>query len=267
MQGNVSIKVISLQRCEDDRKFAERITRSTNFQNQIGSRDFVALDEQQERIANELKLSSITYHYKDDAEMPDLDERNFDLKEATTASACLASSPDCEDFCARILADRASLWSMGDDYPSEEQRRSRYSRVFRDDRSARQLWRAVQAQRLHLQVMREAGRTAEGVQKAFFENARWLLLNVLFIKLRPQAGDAMLLSADEVTKVAESARSSADVLWTICEEKGYVTKQLLASGEVQMASPRDLDSVFSCAEDCRQLRGALLAQMARSQKN
>lgn len=45
-EGLVFLKVISLERCENDLSFAERITRSTNFQNQIGERDFVALDEQ-----------------------------------------------------------------------------------------------------------------------------------------------------------------------------------------------------------------------------
>ena len=267
LKGQVSIKVISLQRCEEDRKFAERITRSTNFQNQIGSRDFVALDEQQERIANELKLSGITYHYKDDAEMPDLDEYNFDLKEATTASACLAPSEDCADLCARILSHRASLWSMGNDYPAEERLRSRYSRVFRDDRSARQVWRAVQVQRLHVRVMKAAGRTEKGVRKAFFENARWLLLNMLFVKLRPQAGDEIMLSAQEMAKVSESSQSLADSLWVVCEAKGYVTKQWLANGDVRMESPRHFRAVFSSAEDCQRLRTALLAKLACHRRN
>lgn len=69
-QGFVFLKIISLERCDDDREFAERITRSTNFQNQIGLRDFVALDDQQEIIANQLRLSGITYHYKQDAKTP-----------------------------------------------------------------------------------------------------------------------------------------------------------------------------------------------------
>ena len=57
-QGFVFFKIISLERCNDDREFAERITRSTNFQNQIGLRDFVALDDQQETIANGRNQSS-----------------------------------------------------------------------------------------------------------------------------------------------------------------------------------------------------------------
>jgi AIPR protein len=58
-QGYVFLKIISLQRSPDERVFAQRITQSTNFQNQIGLRDFVALDEEQERIATHLELSGI----------------------------------------------------------------------------------------------------------------------------------------------------------------------------------------------------------------
>jgi hypothetical protein len=263
LAGSVFIKVISLERCEEDRKFAERITRSTNFQNQIGSRDFVALDEQQERIANELMLSDITYHYKDDAEMPDLDECNFDLKEATVASACLAISPDCDDFCARLLADRASLWSMGDDYPAEERLRSRYARVFRDDRSARTLWRAVQAQRLLVSVIRELASTEiDPVRKAFLKASRFLLLNVLFIKVKPQQGNEMMLSSGEVVAVIESTAVLAEALWELCEQLDYVTKQQLSNGETRFELSRPFVDVFGSAADCQRLRGALLAKLA-----
>ncbi|MEO0771392.1 MAG: AIPR family protein [Cyanobacteria bacterium J06649_4] len=259
LSGSVFIKVISLERCEDERKFAERITRSTNFQNQIGSRDFVALDEQQARIANELTLSGITYHYKDDAEMPELDAHNFDLKEATTASACLANEPD---LCARILSKRASLWSMGEDYPGEE-RPSRYERVFREDRSARMVWRAVQAQRLHVRMMRDCGKAETGVRKDFFENARWVLLNAVFVKVKPQYGEQMWLSADEEKAVVEKGRAISDLLWAVCGDQGYVLQQTLTTGEKRFESPRHFRSVFSSAADCRKLRGLLLAKLAK----
>lgn len=258
LRGNVVIKIISLERCEDDRKFAERITRSTNFQNQIGSRDFVALDEQQERIASELKLSGITYHYKDDAEMPELDGRNFDLKEATIASACLANDPD---LCARVLANRSSLWSMGKDYPGEE-RPSRYSRVFRDDRSARMVWRAVQAQRVHVQAIKARRQSQPLIGRDFCDGAKWLLLNAIFVKVNPQYGEAMLLSAGEVQTVQESTNTFADVLWTVCEEQGYLVRETLANGTTRFAAPRHFRSVFSSARDCQKLRSALLARLS-----
>jgi AIPR protein len=262
--GNVLLKVISLQRCEDDRAFAETITRSTNFQNQIGLRDFVAQDEQQARIANQLLLPGITYHYKDDADTPTPNEANFTLDEATTASACLARSSDCDDFCARILVNRRSLWSMDEIYPPEDLSCSRYAQVFRADRSARTLWRAVQTQRLVIKAMQDSGRTSTGVRKAFFENARWLVLIVIFIKLHPERGNDLNLTADEIKAVSQRTIEFAEELWTVCEAKGYVSRQSAAGGVEGFEQTRHFRSIFSSAADCQQLRGALLAKLAQT---
>jgi hypothetical protein len=262
--GNVFIKVISLQKCEDDRAFAQSITRSTNFQNHIGLRDFVAQDEQQARIANQLLLSGVIYHYKDDVDTPAPDEANFTIHEATTASACLARSSDCDDFCARILADLDSLWSMDEIYTSEDLLRSRYSRVFRADRSARTVWRAVQTQRLVVRVMQDNGNASTGVRKAFFENARWLLLNVIFIKLHPERGNFVNLTVDEVNTVSQRTIEFAEELWTVCEAKGYVSRQSAMGGVEGFEQARHFRSIFSSAADCQQLRGALLAKLAQT---
>jgi AIPR protein len=262
-EGYVFVKVISLQGCEDDRAFAERITRSTNFQNQIGLRDFVAQDEEQARIAQQLQLSGIAYHYKDDVDTPDLDEHNFSLDEATTAAACLAKGADLDDFCASILTKkRTSLWSMDEVYPEKEFLRSRYSRVFRPDRSARTVWRAVQVQRLLIKVMQDSGRAEQGVRKGFFEHSRWVLLSVLLIKLKLAEGDALQLTAVEVSQATQSAIEFAEVLWTVCEQQGYVSRQIMTGGREQYTQLRRFQSVFSNKDDCRRLRSGLMQCLA-----
>jgi AIPR protein len=257
--GYVFLKVISLERCEYDNEFAERITRSTNYQNQIGLRDFVALDEQQERIAKQLMLSGITYHYKDDADTPTPDDANFTLKEATTASACLAQQPDC-DFCARILANQRSLWSFEAIYSEAEINRSRYSKVFLPDRSARTVWRAVQAQRVVRESMLNSARASIGIRKAFFENSRWLVLNVLFLRLRPEQGNELSLTPEETSAIAALTIELAESLWGICIEQGFVSRRAEAIGE-PYEQTRHFRSVFSTASDCARLRNALLAKL------
>lgn len=262
-QGFVFLKIISLERCDDDREFAERITRSTNFQNQIGLRDFVALDDQQEIIANQLILSGITYHYKQDAETSSLDAANFTLEEATSAGACLAQQNDC-DFCARVLANRQSLWSLDEIYPPEELLRSRYSRVFRPDRSARTVWRAVQTQRQVIKAMQDNARASIGVRKAFFENARWLVLSVIFLKLHPEQGEALMLSADEEAKITQATVEYSEALFDTCEATGFVSRQVNApSGKEPYEQARHFRSVFSAAGDCQMLRNSLLARLAQ----
>lgn len=252
--GHVFLKVISLERCEDDVGFAERITRSTNFQNQIGDRDFVALDEQQERIANQLVLSGIAYHYKESDDTPAPDATNFTLDEATSACALMANGSDC-DFCARVLSNRRSFWSFDEVFPEGDLYRSRYAKIFRPDLSARAIWRAVQAQR----IVKNALKTSEtGVRKDFFENGRWLVLSVIFLRLKPQLGDDLALTAQEETTLTQAAQDYAERLWTACQAKGFVSARAGGGWEV----PRHFRSVFSTTGDCRLLRGALLANLA-----
>lgn len=260
--GVVFLKIISLERCLEERDFAERITRSTNLQNQIGSRDFVALDEQQEMIGNQLLLTGVTYHYKADVEQPKPDDTNFSLDEATTACACLEQQNDC-DFCTRALANRQSLWSMDEIYPPAESLRSRYARVFRPGRSARTVWRAVQTQRLVVETMQNNARASGGIRKAFFENARWLVLNLVYLKLHPENGDDLTLTENEKNQITRMAIDIAETLWQACEATGLVSRRTdAAPGHDVYEQPRHFRSVFCAAGDCQQLRNKTLALLA-----
>lgn len=250
--GHVFVKVISLENCSED-EFSKRITRSTNFQNQIGAQDFVSLDDQQALIASTLELSGIYYHYRESDDRPVSDATNFTLVEATTACASLVHEASC-DLCSRILANRKSLWSFEDVYPATESYRSRYLRVFRPDRSARTVWRAVQINRLVVAALRSA---ESGVRREFFENCRWLLLNVVFLRLHLEQGDALGLSADEAASVTQATQEYSEKLWAVCESKTFVS--YVDGG---WKSPRHFRSVFSSASDCSNLRSGLLAALA-----
>jgi AIPR protein len=247
LDGFVFLKIISLERCEDE-GFAQRITHSTNFQNQIGARDFVALDAQQERIRAQLQPSGGNYHYKDGDDAEE-DEDNFTLSEATRALACLEQDASC-DLYTRALTNPKSLWSEEAVYPETEILRSRYARIFRPDRSARTVWRAVQAQRLVIEKMRDEGRSSAGLRKTFFQNARWLVLNILLLKLHPEWGNDLALSREENEAVVTKTLEIAEALWQVCEEKGYVSEA------------RHFRSVFSNPTDCQVLRNATLAKQA-----
>lgn len=259
-QGNVFIKIISLERCADNILFAQRISRSTNFQNEITSRDFVSLDEQQDRIARQLELSHITYHYKDEEGVVHTDSTNFTLIEATTAAACIEQQSDC-DFCARCLSNRRSLWSFDPVYPPENLYRSRYERIFRPDRSARTIWRAVQTQRIVIEVMQANARSSIGIRKSFFESARWLILNLIFLKLHPEQGEELELSGNEVSSISTKTIDFAEILWTACETHGLVTRASASVGSEQYQQTRHFRSVFSDSADCQRLRNSVLSSI------
>lgn len=263
--GLVFFKIISLEKCEDDRAFAERITRSTNFQNVIGLREFVALHEQQDIIAKQLALTGVTYHYKVDVETPGADANNFTLNEATTACTCLSQGSDRDDLVARCLANRQSLWDLEEILPETELLRSRYSRVFRPDRSARTVWRAVQTQRIVIRAMQDNARSSSGVRKVFFENARWLVLAIVFLVIQPEQGEDLTLTADEESEVSTAAIEISEELFKSCEAKGFVTRRTDIGGGLEpYDTPRHFRSVFSALADCEILRNDVLAKLAQA---
>lgn len=243
--GFAFIKIISLERCEDERDFAKKITRCTNFQNRVGLRDFAALDPEQARIAEHLGLSGIHYHFKDSADAPDPDAENFNFDEALLALACLESDTEC-DLCARALSNRDSLRSDEPVYPPPAEFRSRYHRLFRTDRSARTVWRAVQTKRAVIEFMQASARAEQGRRKQFFENARWLALHLIFLRLRPERGNDLALSADELRRISELTNEVSEALWTALDRSGET---------------RHPKTVFSAPGDCKRLKGATLAQL------
>ncbi len=249
--GFAFLKVISLERCVDDRAFAARITRSTNFQNRIGPRDFAAQDEQQERIKNQLVLSDIHYHYKDAADTPAPNEHNFTLEEATTACACLDQSKDCE-LVALALADPELLWSFEDAYPEGNIYRSRYERVFRGDRSARAIWRAVQVQRIVLHTMQAM--TAPWPAELFWV-CRWLVLNLVYLRTRMHEGANLMLAEEEHMHVVETAQNLAGAIREACLAEGVFAR----SGSTFVLWEGKLPATFGTADDCKRIRTAVLA--------
>ena len=246
-QGHVFLKIISLQRSPDERDFAQRITQSTNFQNQIRPRDFAALDAEQERIADHLALSEIHDHYKESEDTPSPDDANFTLEEATTALACLESDPTC-DFCTRVLSNRNSLWSLEPVFPETDDLQSRYQRLFRPDRSARTVWRAVQAQRIVVQRMRENARASTGKRRQFFENARWLALHLIYLRQHPERGEALALSAGELDILRQITDEVSEALWTAANPLGQY---------------RHFKTIFCSAVDCRQLKNTTMGRLAQ----
>ena len=258
LDGFVFVKIISLQRCDDERAFAQRLTVSTNFQNQIGARDFVSLDPRQERLATDLILAGIHYHYKDNDDAPNADDENFDLAEATAALASLEDDPTC-DFCSRVLANRNSLWSRETVFPAADTYLSRYDRLFGPERSARTIWRAVQCRRVVIAQLQADGRSATGNRKTFFENARALVLHIVFLKLHRERGGDLMLSSTDKSDLVEHTIRIAEALWQVCETLGYVSRG--ADGLYEQT--RHFRSVFSNAADCQRLRSATLSMLAR----
>ncbi|SOC92292.1 AIPR protein [Rhizobium sp. AN5] len=258
-QGFAFIKIVSLEKCEDDRAFADRISRTANFQNTVVLKDFAAAYPLHGQIAATLQPHGIDYHYRLDEDTPANDARNFTIDEALTACACLGNTGDC-DLVTRVAANRSSLLSLDVVYPNDLLCPSRHERVFPQGLSARTAWRAVQAQRIVLLGMAESARASTGVTKSFYTHARWAVLAAVYIRLKPQDGEALGLTDDEAAAIAAAVPDYAEKLLAIAVGKGFAAYADVGGQQI-LQSPRDFQSVFKTQGDCRNLFAALKAEL------
>lgn len=258
--GHAFIKIVSLEKCEDDAAFAGRISRAANFQNHVGLRDFAAAYPLHEQMHLTLKPHGIGYHYRLDEDTPAPDEQNFTIEEALTACACLHTAQDC-DLLYRVAANRDSLRSLEMVFPAAEAVRTRHERVFPANLSARTVWRGVQAQRIVQKVMSDNAKASAGATKTFYTNARWVVLAAIFKKLHPEAGEALALSGEEQTAVSTAAVDYAEKLLAQAVGKGFASYYNAPGGLQVLTAPRDFQSVFKTQGDCQALFAALKAEI------
>lgn len=129
----VLIRIISVSKedAETADKFAQQLTKANNRQNRIENRDFVTLDENQKRIAQELAFYGINYNYKRSSEEK-LDETSFGLVESTEA---LSYSYSDVDAASLIHREPGKVW--------ENIEHSRYRRLFNNGISSFYMWNIV----------------------------------------------------------------------------------------------------------------------------
>ena len=262
--GYAFIKIISLEKCEDDVSFAERISRAANLQNHVSLKDFAAAYPLHEQMSLTLTPHGVGYHYRLDEDTPAPDDQNFTIEEALTACACLHNAQDC-DLLYRVAANRDSLRSLEMVYPADQVVRTRHERVFPISLSARTAWRAVQVQRIVLQIMGDSARASTGAAKSFYTNARWLVLAAIFKRLEPEAGEEISLSNDERAAISAAVSDYAEKLLTQAVSKGFASYDTIAGGTNVLSSTRDFQSVFKTQGDCQTLFKALKTQLWTTQ--
>lgn len=120
----------------DDQKFGEQVTKTNNRQNRIENRDFVSLDEVQNRIRTELAIDHVDYQVVRSETVSKTDNA-FDLVEATTALACASGQVR---LAVQLKREIGKLW--------EDLSKAPYKELFNPQVPGLYVWRCVQAQRL-----------------------------------------------------------------------------------------------------------------------
>jgi hypothetical protein len=132
--ARVPLRLISLEGCPPD--FAVDVTRATNTQNRVDSRNFVALDPQQDRLRSELLVDGIDYEFRQGEGEPSGPTR-FGLVEATIALACAHPQPD---LAVQAKREISKLW--------EDLARPPYKLMFNSGLAGLRLWHLVRILRL-----------------------------------------------------------------------------------------------------------------------
>jgi hypothetical protein len=182
-QAKVFIRFISLENCPED--FDREVTRSNNTQNRIDSRDFIALDPEQERIRNELRLEEVSYAYKS-GEIAQLREKGFEIEEATLARAC-----SFNDVTYAVLAKGkiSKLW--------EDIEKAPYKALFNGGVTGPALWRVVQIMRLiSEQLDKEKLERRKNKEHLYLVHGNLFITHVVFQHLP----ENLVKSLDDVTE-------------------------------------------------------------------
>lgn len=143
--ADISVRVISLG--DERAAYAARITETTNTQNDVSQRDFIALDETQALIREDFDLTlDKTYVYKRGEADPAPDS-GCSVVHAAIALACARRTPE---LAVRAKRDTDLLWERGDG--------GAYPRLFGEVPSAFRIWRCVQ-------IQREVGKALDALRK------------------------------------------------------------------------------------------------------
>lgn len=187
--ADVMVRVISLS---DERvDYASKITETTNTQNDVSRRDFIALDETQALIREDFDLTlGKTYVYKRGEADPAPDS-GCSVVHAAIALACARRTPE---LAVRAKRDTDLLWERGDG--------GAYPRLFGEVPSAFRIWRCVQ-------IQREVGKALDALRRK---------------RLRGRAQDAAQRGDLLITHLVFQLLDLADI-----DEPGYPLDSVLKS--------------------------------------
>lgn len=189
-QAKVSIRFISLESCPED--FAVGVTRATNTQNRVESKDFAALDPEQDRIRRELLLDGKAYAYKTGEPAP-LPENGCTVDEATIALAC--ARPDV-GLAVMAKSNIGKLWENIDKPP--------YVYLFNNKLSGVRVWRMVALLRAVDEALRQEQKERTGKQRAVAVHGNRFITHQVFARL-PLAGiEEQTFDIDGLTKKAKA---------------------------------------------------------------
>ncbi|ANZ42155.1 abortive phage infection protein [Lentzea guizhouensis] len=157
-------------------KFANKITQTTNRQNRVEARDFIALDSVQGSILEDMRAELGLEYSVRRGELEPHPDTGCSVVEAACALAC--AHPNSQ-YAARIATTLEVLWERGS--------QGIYDTLFRPQPTAYLIWNAVRILREVRRCLHVLRSEYEGRGAALFEHGTYLVAHLVFRKLDTEA--------------------------------------------------------------------------------
>ncbi|MER6103403.1 AIPR family protein [Streptomyces sp. NPDC001832] len=236
-EAYVIVRIISLDGTPEG--FGRSITKATNTQNHMERRDFIAIDPVQSEIQKDFRLSLDKEYVFRRGELDPAPESGCSVTEAATALACLHRD---SSLAVRVKGSTNALWSEGHG--------GAYTRLFGQQPSAQQVWRAVQVFRLVRDELTTTRAKLSGRPAAVADSGALLVAHLVFQRIGRERFDesesewenTLAGTPDQVRAVLACLISMVDTLFT---NKSFIT------------------STFANEERCARLVVAVLGTLDR----
>ena len=201
-EADVTVRAFSLG--QDRPAYAKRITETTNTQNDVSQRDFIALDTTQAQIREDFLLSlGKTYVFKRGEPDPSPDA-GCSVEHAAVALACAHRSPE---LAVRASQGTGTLWERGSS--------GAYPRLFGEQPTAHRIWRLVQARRVVGAALESIRKELHGRAADMARRGELLITHLVFQLLDLEEVDEF--GFDEEAMLARIPELTGQVLsWLIC---------------------------------------------------
>ncbi len=162
----IHIKIISLEGCPEG--FSTLITKATNTQNRIDSRDFVSQDEENERLKRELLIDKVNYSYKRGDTIEAIDN-GFDFEEGIVALACSHGNINFALAAKRYVS---SLWN--------DIKKTPYIALINKSLVGSKYWKIVQAFRIIEKSLNDKKKSVTGKKSMYLVHGNRLIEYFIF---------------------------------------------------------------------------------------
>ena len=249
--AKVLITIIEIGNDVDD--IGRKITSARNYQNVVRGVDFAALDPNQERLRQELKVAGITYFYRPSAEARARREDAFTLEEAAVAMACMAFKVRASaellhqpkpinaiDFVVAAKKEIGRLWEQGG---------TLYGQLFPAGLSGVRVCRYVRMFRFIDRILADTEQSENGYQRRmFFRHGRYFIM--AFVALR---------SVDVINR-PQLELAPADI--TLLSQRTNELSELIHAVTVPQQAFKGYLAMFRNLTDAQPLANSVLQRLA-----